>query len=75
MGHDLRKYHRQTTTRLIVGGLIIVFVVGDGLIYLIYGPAAAVSGLICLGTGLLPIAAVILVLEIMGWLAKKAGHD
>lgn len=63
MSRDLRRYHRQTTTHLIIGGLLILFVVGDGLIYLVYGPSAAVAGLICLGGGLIPIGITVLVLD------------
>lgn len=75
MSRDLRLYHRQTTIRLIIGGLVLLFVVGDGLIYLFYGPGAAVTGLICLGTGLLPVGLTILVLELIGWLARKVDRD
>ncbi len=75
MGRDLRKYYRQTTSRLILGGLLIVLVVGDGLIYLIYGQGAAISGLICLGGGVVLIGLIFLVLEVMGRLARKADND
>ena len=43
---DLRRYANQTNFRLIVGGLLLLFIVGDGLIYIIYGSAAAISGLL-----------------------------
>jgi hypothetical protein len=69
---DLRRYARSTTTRLITGGLFLLFVVGDGLIYLIYGPTAAVSGLLCLGVGLIPLALIMLSLWIMDWIVKRA---
>jgi hypothetical protein len=36
MSRDLRKYIRQTNVRLVVGALVLLFVVGDGLIYLFY---------------------------------------
>jgi len=75
MSRDLRKYNRQTTIRLILGGLFLLVVVGDGLIYLIYGSSAAVTGLICMGTGLLPVGLTILALELLGWLAKKVDHE
>jgi hypothetical protein len=75
MSRDLDRYHRQTTIRLIIGGLILLFVVGDGLIYLVYGPDAALTGLICLGGGLIPIGLTVLVLEILGWIARKVNRD
>ncbi len=75
MSRDLRHYHQQTTFRLIIGVIVLVFVVGDGLIYLIYGQAAAISGLICIGAGLLPVGLTVLVLEILGWIARKVDRD
>ncbi len=58
MTRDLRKYTSQTTTRLIIGGLLLLFIVGDGLILLIYGREAALTGMICLLAGLLPLVLV-----------------
>jgi hypothetical protein len=58
MTRDLRKYTSQTTTRLIIGGLLLLFIVGDGLILLIYGHEAALTGMICLLAGLLPLVLV-----------------
>ena len=52
---DLRKYAKQTNTRLLIGFVILLFIVGDGLIYLIYGPSAAVAGVLCIGAGLIPL--------------------
>ncbi len=75
MSRDLDRYHRQTTNRLIIGGIILLFVVGDGLVYIIYGQSAAVAGLICLGTGLMPIGLTVLVLQLLGWLAGRINRD
>lgn len=72
---DLRAYSRQTTFRLIAGGLILLFVVGIGLIYFIYGPSAAISGMICLGIGLVPIFLIIIALAIIEWIAKRADRN
>ena len=72
MTQDLRKYTRQTQVRLIAGGVLLLLIVGDGLIYLIYGPAAAVSGLICIGAGLVPIAIIVGILWIMDLIVKRA---
>ena len=58
MTRDLRKYTSQTTTRLIIWGLLLLFIVGDGLILLIYGREAALTGMICLLAGLLPLVLV-----------------
>jgi hypothetical protein len=67
----MRGYSRQTQTRLLVGFLVLVFVVGDGLIYLFMGQNAAVMGLVCLGLALVPATLVWLLLGLMGWLVKK----
>jgi len=75
MSHNSRTYGSQTTIRLIIGGLVLLFIVGDGLIYLIYGPTAAISGLLCIGGGLIPIGLVALVVWLMGWVAKRANRD
>ena len=55
MSRDLRKYARQTTFRLIAGGVGLLVVVGLGLIYLFYGSGAALSGLLCMVVGLIPL--------------------
>jgi hypothetical protein len=75
MIRDLRKYARQTNVRLFAGALFLLFIVGDGLIYLIYGAGPALMGLLCLVGGLVPIALVVLVLFIMEWIAKRANPD
>jgi hypothetical protein len=68
---DLRKFARQTTTRLVVGVVIILFIVGEGLIYAIYGLPAAVSGLVCLLGGLAPVIIIIGLLWILDWIVKR----
>ncbi len=75
MSRDLRRYARQTTTRLVIGGLLILLVVGDGLIYWLYGPQSAVLGLICILAGLAPVALIWLALAIMEWIVKRANQD
>ncbi len=75
MSRDLRKYRRQTTFRLILGGLAMVFVVGTGLIYLIYGKAAALSGLVCLGLGLIPLVAILLFFWIIDWIIHRSRDE
>ncbi|HEY5157122.1 MAG TPA: hypothetical protein VII93_04075 [Anaerolineales bacterium] len=75
MTRDLRKYARQTSVRLAVGGLLLLFIVGDGLIFLIYGGGAAVIGLICLLAGLFPVLIIILVMIVLDWIAKRADRD
>lgn len=67
MSKDLREYARSTQVRLIAGFLLLVFIVGDGLIFALYGKGAGLAGLICLLGALFPIALVIFFL----WLADR----
>ena len=75
MTRDLRKYARQTNVRLAVGAVLLLFIVGTGLIYFIYGPGAAVTGLLCLLAGLSPIALIILFLAVLDWIQKRANRS
>ena len=69
---DLRKYARQTNARLITGGLLLLFGVGIGLIYLFYGARAAGMGFACLALGLTPLLLIWLALAVVGWITKQA---
>jgi hypothetical protein len=75
MTRDLRKYTRSTTTRLIAGGFLLVFILGDGLIYLFYGPNAAISGLLCLGIAVLPLLLIFLAFWLIDTILKQANKD
>jgi hypothetical protein len=68
---DLRKYAKQTTVQLIVGAVVILLVVGLGLIYYFYGIGGAVSGLLCVGAGLLPILAIAGALWLIETISKR----
>lgn len=67
MEPDRRKYARDTRFRLVIGFVLILFMVGDGLIYVLYGQGAAVMGLLCLAAGLIPVLGV----GLFFWLANK----
>jgi hypothetical protein len=75
MIRDLRKYARQTTVRVTAGALLLLFIVGDGLIYLIYGAGSALMGLLCLVGAMVPIALIFGILFLMEWIAKRANPD
>lgn len=75
MTRDLRKYANQTNTRLILGGIGLLYIVGGGLIYVIYGREAAISGVICLSAGLSPLILAWLALNLVGWIARRADPD
>jgi len=72
---DLGNYQRQTIMRLIIGGIVILFVVGNGLIYLIYGPAAAISGMVCMGLGMIPLAAIFIFFLIIEWVLRRYKNE
>jgi hypothetical protein len=71
MGRDLRQYARQTNFRLIVGFTLLIFLVGDGLIYWFYGRGAAIMGLLCLVGVSLPLVLILIALWIIDWIAKQ----
>lgn len=70
MSRDLRKYARQTNFRLVAGFLLVLFIVGDGLIYLFYGRNAALMGLVCLVAGITPVILIVGVLWLIDWIAQ-----
>ena len=75
MPPDLKKYAAQTNVQLIVGGFVLLFVVGLGLIAIIYGTGAALVGLLCLLVGLVPIGLVALLLFGLDIFVKKINKD
>jgi len=72
---DLRNYAKQTNVRLGVGAFLLLFVVGLGLIYLIYGAGAAMMGMVCLLAGLTPLVLIFLSFALLDWIQKRANRD
>lgn len=75
MTRNLREYARQTSVRLVAGALLLIFLVGLGLIYWLYGLAPALMGLICLLGALVPIGLVWLSMAILDWIVKRNNED
>ena len=75
MGRDLRKYMRDTNVRLVAGAILMLFIVGVGLIWLIYGFGAAVTGFLCILAAFIPIGLIFLALFGMDWIVKRANRD
>ena len=67
MSKDLRQYARQTRFRLILGFLVLLFFVGGGLIFVLYGREAGMFGLICIGGALIPV----LIIVVFLWIAER----
>lgn len=75
MSRDLRKYARDTNVRLGVGAVLLLFIVGLGLIWAIYGFGAAISGMLCILAGLIPIGLIFIVFFGLDWIVKRANTD
>lgn len=75
MTRDLRKYARNTSVQLGVGAFFLLFVIGLGLIYWLYGKQAALLGFVCLLAAMFPIVLILLFLFITDWIVKRAGRE
>lgn len=74
MRRDLRDYARKTNIRLGLGALALLFVIGLGLIYLLYGKQAAALGFFCLLAGLSPVILILVTFLFIDWIMKRAGR-
>jgi len=70
-GRDLRAYASGTTFRLVLGGLALVLIAGNVLIWAFYGRGAAQLSLLCMGVTLIPALLIAVVLWVMGWIVRK----
>jgi hypothetical protein len=71
VSRDLREYAKSTQLRLVLGFVLLVFLVGDGLIFLFYGKGAGLAGLICLLGVLVPLGLVAVFLGLADLVVKK----
>lgn len=72
MKRDLRKYAKQTNVRLAAGAIFLLFVVGGGLIWLIYGNGAASFAFFCMMSGLAAVLLILLVFVGVDWILRHA---
>ena len=72
MSRDLRKYSKETNVRLLWGAFILLFIVGVGLIWLIYGQGAGGMALVCLLAALMPIVLILGVFLAIDWILSRA---
>lgn len=71
---DPARFAHSTEARLVAGFVIILYAVGGGLIWLIYGPRAALMGALCMTGGLLFFLAVsALVYVVVALMGRWAG--
>lgn len=73
MSRDLRKYSRETGVRMALGAFILLFIIGVGLIWLIYGEGAAGMGFVCLLAALFPVILILAIFLAIDWVLKRAG--
>jgi hypothetical protein len=72
LSKDLRKHSRETNYRLLVGAFVLLFIVGVGLIWLIYGQGAGGMALVCLLAALVPIILILGVFLAIDWILSRA---
>lgn len=72
---DLRKYAAQTNIRLAAGGFLLLFIVGIGLIYLIWGSGPALMGSLCLAGGLFPLVLIMTAFWVMDWVVNRTNRE
>ena len=75
MKRDLRKDMKDTNTRILIGAFFLLFVIGIGLIWAIYGGGAAVTAFLCLLGATVPIGLIFLSLFGLDWIVKRANRD
>ena len=75
MTRDLRKYTSQTNFRLFIGAFLLLFVVGIGLIWFIYGFPAAITGFLCLLGALVPIGLIWFFMFGLDLIVKRVNRD
>ncbi len=75
MSRDLRKYMKDTNTRILLSAFILLFIAGLGLIWAVYGFSAAISGFLCLLGATVPIALIFLTLFALDRIVKRANRD
>jgi multisubunit Na+/H+ antiporter MnhB subunit len=69
---DLREYSKQTNVRLALGAFVLLFVVGVGLIWVIYGEGAAGLAFTCLLAAVVPVVLILFIFVAIDWILKHA---
>lgn len=76
MTKNLRDFAAQTNTRLVAGGLLLLYLGAPLLIGWLYGPGAALTALLCLLGALVPLGLIWLAMLALDFIVKRAnGRD
>lgn len=68
---DLRRYARNTTIQLFLGGVLLLLVVGNALIWWQFGTNAVRSSLLCMLVFAVPVLLAFGGLALMEWIVKR----
>jgi len=72
---DLRRHRQQTDRNLVIGALLLLFVVGGGLIWVLWGLGPALAGWTCMGAVMALIGGLYLVLKLMEWWSNPRDEE
>jgi len=70
-GTDPGHYFRNTEARLVLGFFLLLYLVGGGLIWLLYGSGAALLAVLCMTGGLLLFLLLYGLVTVLGRLAGE----
>jgi hypothetical protein len=65
----MRGHRERTDRNLLLGFFALLFVVGGGLIWLLYGGGAAALGIVCIALGAVLAGLVLFIMLALGWLS------
>ncbi|HZY41158.1 MAG TPA: hypothetical protein VFF59_04070 [Anaerolineae bacterium] len=68
---NYRQMKRRTERNLIVGGFIILFVVGGGLVGLLYGVEAMLQSWLCISGGVALLGGFVLIFKLLETISKS----
>lgn len=66
---DLRRHREMTDRNLLIGFFAVLFIVGGGLIWLMYGGGAMAMGLVCMMAGAMLTGLVLLIMLGLQWVS------
>lgn len=72
---DLRRHRDITDRNVLIGFFAVLFIVGGGLIWLIYGGPAMAVGLVCMAGGAMLTGLVLLIMLGLQWVSNWLERD